>query len=114
MGENQKRRLPIPAGETEGGVVRAAGAHHRGAGEREAEAIDHVGLVVVAHARVTIGVERQTACDSLLLCQLGAIGCNASAGWRKVGDVSVREPDVSSSTLISLALPRGLEPLFSP
>jgi hypothetical protein len=58
--------------------VRAAGAHHRGAGEREAEAIDHVGLVVVAHARVTIGVERQTACDSLLLCQLGAIGCNAT------------------------------------
>jgi len=45
---------------------------------REAEAIDHVGLVVVAHARVTIGVERQTARDSLLLCQLGAIGCNAT------------------------------------
>ena len=40
--------------------------------------VDYVDLVVVAHARVTIGVERQTACDSLLLCQFGAIGCNAT------------------------------------
>ena len=38
----------------------------------------------------------------------------ATRCWRKVGDAAERKLQIFAKPLKSLALPRGLEPLFSP
>ena len=69
---------------------------------QEAEAVDHVGFVVVAHARVTIGVERQTARDSLLLCQFRRerVRCDRSSSLYR----GMQQESVSGRRLAYMAI----------